>query len=126
MPLWHGMEIKLEILMFMHDFLLQTEQVSQVSSVSIQLPLANKLTPVAGLQNGNAFVAWQGDYDIYGRLFAANGTALPNGEFRINTNTTIFPGSPSVASLTNGNVFVAWVGAQAGDYDIYGRIFSTN
>ncbi|EKE08878.1 MAG: hypothetical protein ACD_16C00240G0002 [uncultured bacterium] len=81
---------------------------------------------VAGLQNGNAFVAWQGDYDIYGRLFAANGTALPNGEFRINTNTTIFPGSPSVASLTNGNVFVAWVGAQAGDYDIYGRIFSPN
>ena len=46
---------------------------------------------VSGLTNGNVFVAWEdhrsGTYDIYGRVFFPNGTAL-GSEFIINQITT--------------------------------------
>jgi len=95
-----------------------------------QITTFGQLEPaVTGLPNGNAFVAWSGsqtgNYDVYGRVFAANGTAL-NNEFLINQNTTSAQIIPSVASLTNGNAFVTWWGDQTGDYDIYGRVFSAN
>ena len=84
---------------------------------------------VASLTNGNAFVAWEGlqtgNYDLYGRIFSPNGTALTN-EFGINQNTTSNQQYPLVAGLTNGNVFVAWQGFQTGDYDIYARVLSAN
>ena len=76
---------------------------------------------VASLPNGNAFVAWEGrqtgTFQIYGRIFFPNGTALGN-EFDINQNTTFDHYTPSVTSLTNGNVFVVW------GYQLYGRLFS--
>ena len=82
---------------------------------------------VAGLMNGDVFVTWTGDqqgatindFDIYGRVFSSDGTALGN-EFRINQITTHTQPPPSVAGLTNGNVFVAWTDYQAGYDDIYG------
>ena len=74
--------------------------------------------------NGNVFVAWDGyqagNYDIYARIFDANGTALSN-EFSINQNTTNDQRVHSIASLTNGNVFVAWHGDQTGVWNNYGR-----
>ena len=84
---------------------------------------------VSRLINGNVFVAWQDSrsltYDVYGRIFSSNGTAL-SSDFIINQNTTNYQGNPSVAGLTNGNVFVAWDGDQDGTYDIYGRVFFPN
>jgi len=84
---------------------------------------------VAGLMDGNAFVAWQGDQvgnnDIYGCVFFANGTVLSN-EFGINQNTTSYHYKPSVAGLMDGNAFVVWAGTQTGDTNIYGRIFYPN
>jgi len=90
----------------------------------------DQLSPsVAGLTNGNAFATWQGDQTvnpgIYGRVFYPNGTPLTN-EFGINQVTSLNQGNAFVASLTNGNAFVAWVGNQAGNYDIYGRLFFPN
>jgi len=97
--------------------------INQVTT-SVQLDPA-----VTGLTNGNVFVAWEGlqtgDYDIYGRIFAANGAPLSNA-FTINQVTTSVQVIPSVASLTGGNVFVSWMGDQTGTYDIYGRVFSAN
>jgi len=97
--------------------------INQVTASAQQYP------SVASLTNSNIFAAWQGsqtgDHDIYGRIFSSNGTALTN-DFRINQNITSNQQYPSVASLTNGNTFVAWMGSQAGNFDIYGRIFSSN
>ena len=85
---------------------------------------------VAALTGGNAFVAWEryqtGDYNIYGRIFSASGTALTN-EFGINQNTTSNQQFPSVAGLTGGNAFVTWRAQDGGgDLNIYGRIFSAS
>src|SRR3990167_6031950 len=84
---------------------------------------------VAALTGGNAFVAWEryqtGDYNIYGRIFSASGTALTN-EFGINQNTTSNQQFPSVAGLTGGNAFTVWRETQTGDSNIYGRIFSAS
>ena len=92
-------------------------------------PMIRMYPSVAGLTNGNVFVAWDGNqagsYDIYGRVFLPNGTAL-GSEFSINQITTNDQQYPSVAGLTNGNVFVAWDGNQAGNLDIYGRVFLPN
>jgi len=93
-----------------------------------QITTANQFNPfVAGLTNGNAFVAWEGYQtgtpDIYGRIISSQGTAISN-EFGINQNTTGNQGSTSVVSLTNGNVFVVWHGDQTGNSDIYGRAIS--
>jgi len=84
----------------------------------------------ASLINGNAFVAWQGlqtgsCYEVYGRVFFPNGTALSN-EFDLNQNTTSPHFNPSVRGFTNGNAFVAWTGNQFGNADIYGRVISPN
>src|SRR3990167_8696191 len=73
---------------------------------------------VATFPNGNALIAWQDQtgYDIYGRLFFPNGTALPV-EFSINQFTTGNKFYPSVATFPNGNALIAWLGYQTG-YDI--------
>ena len=89
--------------------------------------LSRLIPSVGGLTNGNVFVAWEGyqagTSDIYGRVFFPNGTAL-GSEFSINQIThAVSIRLQSVAGLTNGNVFVAWEGDQAGNYDIYGRVF---
>lgn len=61
---------------------------------------------VTALSNGNAFVTWEGsqtgNWDIYGRVFFSNGTAL-GGEFTINQVTTGDQHNPSVEGLSNGN-----------------------
>ncbi|MGL4427059.1 MAG: hypothetical protein ACRCUQ_04825 [Alphaproteobacteria bacterium] len=84
---------------------------------------------VAALSNGNAFVVWQGyqtgNYDIYGRVLAPNGTVLTN-DFTINQNRTGTQFTPSVTALSNGNALVTWAGGQTGNADIYGRVLAPN
>ncbi|MGL4426708.1 MAG: hypothetical protein ACRCUQ_03025 [Alphaproteobacteria bacterium] len=84
---------------------------------------------VSALSNGNTFVVWTGTQigtaDIYGRIFAPNGTALTN-DFLINQNTTGIQYASRVAALSNGNAFVTWHGNQAGNADIYGRVLAPN
>ncbi len=83
---------------------------------------------VKSLTNGNGLVAWDGDQtgnkNSYGRIFFSNGTALTD-EFRINQNVTGYQTYPTITAMDNGNVFLAWQGDQTGDYNIYGRIFSS-
>ena len=119
MCLWPGMAIKLAADdIYGRVFLPNGTALGSEFSIN-QITTNNQYNPsVAGLINGNVFVAWDGDQagnsDIYGRVFLPNGTAL-GSEFSINQITTNNQYSPSVAGLTNGNVFVAWYGNQAGN-----------
>ena len=80
------------------------------------------------LTDGNVFVAWEDfrpgtSYDIYGRVFFPNGTAL-GGEFIVNQITTNNQWYPAVTGLANGNVFVALARRSIWSVtDIYGRFF---
>jgi len=82
---------------------------------------------IASLTNGNTFVTWEGTqtgtYDIYGRIFSPNGTALSN-EFSINQITALAQINPFITAFNNSTAFVVWYGDQTGSYDIYGRIFT--
>ncbi|MFK7916177.1 MAG: DUF4347 domain-containing protein, partial [Pseudomonadales bacterium] len=64
--------------------------------------------------NGNYIVVWQdndsGTYDVYGRLYNADGTPASN-EFLINSTTTNEQRSPSVAMNSSGDFVVAWTSA---------------
>jgi len=83
---------------------------------------------ITGLDNGNAFVTWQGlqtgTFQVYGRIFDSNGTALTD-DMLLNQNTTLGQVSPSLATLSNGNVFTVWAPYIA-NTQIYGRIFDSN
>jgi hypothetical protein len=87
---------------------------------------------LAALGNGNAFVVWSGNqaggyFDIYGRVFAPNGTALSD-EFTLNQNTISHQINPALAALSDGNAFVVWQSNQAGmgNSNVYGRVFAPN
>jgi hypothetical protein len=77
---------------------------------------------------GNFVVVWQSkDQDgagwgIYGRRFAANGSAL-GGEFRINTTTAKDQTAPVVAMADGGAFVVAWqsVRQDGDDWGIYAQ-----
>lgn len=95
-----------------------------------QNTIGNQDSPsVASSANEEMIVVWHGNqngnYDIYGRVLFLNGTA-PRDEFLINENTTSDQYSPSVAISPERDMFVAWQGAQLGNYDIYGRVLSSN
>jgi len=91
---------------------------------------SDQVYPAIANVNDNAFSTWGGDqtgsYNIYGRVFSPNGTALTN-DFQINQVSGIDSNWPT-SSIANigGNAFVGWNANQTGHYGIYGRIFSSN
>ena len=82
MCLWPGMTFELAAnMMFMAGSFFLMEQPLGSEFIINQNTTNNQGYPaVTGLPNGNVFVAWygmpSGDYDIYGRVFFPNGTAL--------------------------------------------------
>lgn len=78
-----------------------------------------ELPAIATLTNGNVIIVWSSFdqagsnslYDVYGRMFSANGTPVGTN-FLINVFTTYNQRSPSVAALNNGGFVVAWVSEQ--------------
>ncbi|MGL4825057.1 MAG: hypothetical protein ACRC4G_02535, partial [Alphaproteobacteria bacterium] len=81
---------------------------------------------VTALNNGHAFVVWDGDQtgasSLYGRVVASNGTFLGD-EISLSRTLTGIQIDPQVKMLKDGNVLVVWVDDRAGTPDIYGRIF---
>jgi len=75
---------------------------------------------VASDADGNFVVVWQtsilspGLGDVMARRFDASGYPLTS-EFRVNTYTTSYQGSPALASDPAGNFVVAWEGVGPGD-----------
>ncbi len=81
---------------------------------------------VTALNNGDAFVVWDGDQtgssSLYGRVVASNGTFLGD-EVSLSRTLTGIQIDPQVKLLKNGNVLVVWVDDRTGTPDVYGRIF---
>ena len=82
--------------------------------------------------SGNFVVVWQSDqqdgnsWGVFGRRFAANGTAL-SGEMAINTYTTSAQDNPAVAMDSAGDFVVAWqsFGEDGSGYGIYAQRYSS-
>jgi hypothetical protein len=73
---------------------------------------------VAALPDGGFVIAWQsqqGDFDgsgIFGRRFAADGTALDAREFAINEMRQGDQASPDITALASGGFAVVWADTQ--------------
>ncbi|MCC6573530.1 MAG: hypothetical protein IT462_07040 [Planctomycetes bacterium] len=94
---------------------------------------ANQSEPTVAMDaDGNFVVAWTSDYyesgsfsnytyDIFARMFSADGAPLAN-EFRVNTTVTGGQQTPSAAMDANGGFVIAWegLGNQAGNVDADG------
>ncbi|GAB4335361.1 MAG: hypothetical protein Kow0037_15200 [Calditrichia bacterium] len=80
---------------------------------------------------GNFVVVWQSwgqdgsRNGIYAQRYGADGTPL-GGEFRVNTYTTDYQGSPSVAMDASGNFVVVWEswGQDGSSYGIYAQRYA--
>jgi serine/threonine protein kinase len=85
------------------------------------------LPAIARLENGGFVTVWEGtqtgDFDIYVQIFNAMG-GLVGSEFRCNTVVTGAQYNPAVSGLLGGGFVIAWRGDQAGDQDIYARIYN--
>lgn len=85
---------------------------------------------VAKHRSGNFVVVWMdnrnGNYDIYGQRFDANGLAL-GANFRVNDDIgNSYQGYPSVTLDVWGNFYVAWEDKRNGCTDIYLQKFDHN
>jgi hypothetical protein len=86
---------------------------------------------VTALSGGGFMLAWQsqnGDYDgsgVFGRRFAADGSAVDLQEFGINQLRAGDQTSPDVVALANGGFAAAWVdSAASGGVAVEARVFT--
>src|SRR5690606_21451274 len=90
---------------------------------------------VTTLSNGNFIIVWQSEQTNGGftmicrQLFDKEGNKI-NGEFIVNSQTSLFQHYPTAASLPNGNFVVVW-GSYLGinleaAYDVKGQIFKND
>ncbi len=73
---------------------------------------------ITALTNGGFAVTWQtnnsGNYDIRGRVFNADGSAVTTNDFLISTTNTNNQQIPQITALNNGGFAVTW---QTNDYN---------
>ena len=88
---------------------------------------------VTNLIDGGFIVAWESngqdgsEYGVYAQRYAANGSA--NGsEFKVNTYTNSYQGTPSITSLADGGFLVAWnsVGQDGSGSGVYAKRYAAN
>jgi hypothetical protein len=79
---------------------------------------------VAAAADGRSFVVWEGpdgdNWGAFGRRYDADGTAQ-GPEFRLNTVTTGFQGSPSVAAAPDGRFVAAWTESDGNDLGVFAQ-----
>jgi YD repeat-containing protein len=76
--------------------------------------------------NGNIFITYENNGDVYGRVLNASWTALA-GEVQLNTTTTGNQTQSRLLTLSNGNILVSFQSADNGDGSgtvIRNRVFS--
>ena len=92
------------------------------------------LPEIAVNDDGSYVVVWSsfnqdGDQDgVYAQRFDVNGSPV-GGEFRVNTTTTSYQGSPDIAADANGNFVVVWEagGNQDGDLTgVFARLYDAD
>ena len=84
------------------------------------------------LKNGGFIITWTGTDSngtgVYARRYNASGNALPDADggipFLINQTATGNQGFAAVGADSSGNFSVAWTTDQAGDSDVFNRIFT--
>lgn len=87
----------------------------------------NQLQPqITSLANGGFVVTWLSsdngsDYDVRGRVFAADGTPV-SSDFLVSTLNTEFMLPPQITALADGGFAVTWVV----NTDIRGRVFAAD
>ena len=85
------------------------------------------------LSDGRIFVTWSSsleggtDFEIRGRLLAADGTPI-GSDFSINTTPTADQNWPTVTALADGRAFIAWVSfiPSIDEFEIRGRIIEAD
>jgi len=92
------------------------------------------LDDIEYLDDGRFIAVWttvfnNTDYDIYARVFDANG--VPEGvEFRVNDYTASFQQLASVSALTGGGYVISWQSrdqeGQSGAWDVYAKVFDAD
>ncbi|AUN32601.1 hypothetical protein C0V82_19915 [Niveispirillum cyanobacteriorum] len=85
---------------------------------------------IAALEDGSYFVTWHGSgsWDLFGRRFSANGTAL-TGDLNIAPGDSAFQNRSEVAALSNGGYVYAFEDYDYSGptgYDIAIRVFNAN
>lgn len=85
----------------------------------------DQIVPSIGTDKfGNFVVTWSsfqsGDWDVYARRFAADGTAQ-GGEFLVNGTTVQHQLDSAVAVCPDGDFLISWTGDETGDGNIYAR-----
>ena len=80
--------------------------------------------------DGSFIVTWSdlrnGDYDIYARLFNADGTA--NGsDFQVNSDGgSSIQYNPQIAIASDGSFIITWTDQRNGNWDIYARMYNAD
>src|SRR5262249_28177631 len=102
--------------------------------VNTTLESQHSAPSVAMAAGGDFVIAWQnagqsgdspGEYNIYARRFAADGTPRDTSDMPINTLTTDDQHGPSVAVDASGNYVIAWW-SNATPAGIYARRFAAD
>ena len=82
---------------------------------------------ITSLSNGGFIVTWQdygtANYDVRGRIFNADGTALTVTDFLLPLDSTGYQTEPRITSLNNGGFVVTWLDDWS---DIKGRVFNAD
>src|SRR5262245_42357467 len=104
-------------------------------STNIRVSTTDVFTPdenpqITALADGSFAVTWMSldngsDYDIRGRVFAADGTPVNGSDFRVSTTNASNQKTPQITALTDGGFAVTWVSTDY-DPDIRGRVFAAD
>ena len=101
------------------DFLVSTANANEQSNPQI-----------TALADGGFVVTWQSgtaaNYDIRGRVFAADGTPVEGSDFLISTANANEQSNPQITALPDGGFVVTWQSGTAANYDIRGRVFAAD
>ena len=84
---------------------------------------------ITNLSNGGFVVSWtDNNYDIKGRVFNADGTAVNATDFLVSTTNLGYQEYQQITGLSNGGFVVTWRDDNSGssNYDIRARVFTAN
>ena len=85
---------------------------------------------ITSLSNGGFVATWAsnntGNYDVRGRVFNADGTAVNATDFLVSTSNTNTQYFPQITSLSNGGFVATWESDNTGNSDIRARVFNAS
>ncbi|MEH6542178.1 T1SS-143 repeat domain-containing protein, partial [Halopseudomonas sp.] len=89
-------------------------------------------TYVSGLDGGGWVAVWEGfdlagdNFNVFGRAYDANGTALSEDDFLVNTKTAGDQRDPSTSGLVDGGWVITWTGTDSSGFGVYGQVYNAD